>query len=204
MPLLVSHVGLMWTHVGLMWTHVDSCGTHVDSSGTHVDSCGAHVGLRPGHPSFFFWATKNHVVDATTRSHTTCSRRRDQAKDLGARLTTPASPRRPSPLRPPHPPQWSADQGRPILLQRDGPTPAQPAVRREPAAHPRRGFRLHTHAQRQAPAGQDSPARRAVPCHEAGESVFQGQVHRVACPCACHHPGHSPQGAQRRQQLRTP
>ena len=50
----------------------------------------------------------------------------------------------------------------------------------------------------------DSPARRAVPCHEAGESVFQGQVHRVACPCACDHPGHSPQGAQRRQQLRAP
>ena len=36
------------------------------------------------------------------------------------------------------------------------------------------------------------------------ESVFQGQVHRVACPCACDHPGHSPQGAQRRQQLRAP
>ena len=196
-------------------THVDSCGTHVDSCGLMWDSCGlmwgscgTHVGLMwdcgPAIRDFFFWATKNHVVDATTRSHTTCSRRRDQAKDLGARLTTPASPRRPSPFRPPHPPQWSADQDRPILLQRDGPTPAQPTVRREPAAHPRRGLRLHTHAQRQAPAGQDSPARRAVPCHEAGESVFQGQVHRVACPCACHHPGHSPQGAQRRQQLRTP
>ena len=118
-------------------------------------------------------------MDATTRSHTTCSRRRDQAKDLGARLTTPASPRRPSPLRSPHPAQWSADQGRPILLQRDGPTPAQPAVRREPAAHPRRGIRLHTHAQRQAPAGQDSPSRRAIPCHETGESVFQGQIRRV-------------------------
>ena len=190
----VDSCGLMWDSCGLMWTHV----------GLMWGSCGAHVGLRPGHARFFFWATKNHVVDATTRSHTTCSRRRDQAKDLGARLTTPAPSRRPSPLRPPHPPQWSADQGRPILLQRDGPTPAQPAVRREPAAHPRRGLRLRTHAQRQAPACQDSPARRAVPCHEAGESVFQGQVHRVACPCACHHPGNSPQGAQRRKQLRTP
>ena len=35
---------------------------------------------------FFFWAPRNHVVDATTRSDTTCSRRWGETTDLSARL----------------------------------------------------------------------------------------------------------------------
>ena len=39
----------------------------------------------------FLWAPRNHVVDATTRSDTTCSRRWGQTTDLSARLADSAS-----------------------------------------------------------------------------------------------------------------
>ena len=42
-------------------------------------------------PRIFFGGSRNHVVDATTRSDTTCSRRWGQTTDLSARLAASAS-----------------------------------------------------------------------------------------------------------------
>ena len=82
---------------------------------------------------FFLWAPRNHVVDATTRSDTTCSRRWGQTTDLSAWLVASASNSSP----------WTIEPSRAVLPQHHRPQPAEPTVRREPAAHWERPVGLH-------------------------------------------------------------
>ena len=129
--------------------------------GSCLNVSGVSSGHGPGGRGFFFWARRNHVVDATTRSDTTCSRRWGQTTDLSARLADSASQGRTPSVRASNGQLTRAGQFYHSITGRRPPSrqfdESQPLIRDGPNVHPDEGGH--------AKAREVPPDQRPVPCY---------------------------------------